>query len=70
MAKSCATASNMVYSPNTHTPIGTAVLRPDGSHVLRIKNERTKKYDDFPIDRLMTEVIQKAIPDIQQRPAR
>ena len=69
MSYSSKSASNMIYSPNTHTPVGTAVLRPDGSHVLRIKNERTKKYDDFPIDHFVTEVIQKAIPDVQQRPA-
>ena len=69
MSKSCETASNMIYSPTNHTPVGAAVRRPDGSHVLRIKNERTKKYDDFPIERLMTEVIEKAIPDPQQRPA-
>lgn len=69
MTKSCATASNMIYSPNTHTPLGAAVIRPDGSRVLRVKNERTKKYDDVPIEHLVTEVIQKAIPEAQQRPA-
>lgn len=63
MTNSSKSASNMIYTPITHTPVGVAVKRPDGSHVLRIKNDRTKKFDDFPIERLMTEVIEKALPD-------
>lgn len=55
--------SNMIYTPTEHTPIGIAVKRRDGTHALRIKNDRTKKFDDISIDRLMTEVIQKALPE-------
>ena len=52
---------NMVYTPNVHIPVGEAVIRPDGSHALRVKNPVTKKYDEISLDSLNAEVIHKAL---------
>lgn len=51
---------NMVYTPKFHIPVGEALKLPDGSHVLRIKNPATKKYDEISLDSLNTAVIEKA----------
>lgn len=51
---------NMVYTPTYHIPIGEALKLPDGTHVLRIKNPFTKRYDEISLDSLNTEVVERA----------
>lgn len=52
--------TKMVYTPNSHIPVGEAVKRPDGSHAIRVKNPRTNKTDEISLDSLFEEVVQKA----------
>ncbi|MGI6700800.1 MAG: hypothetical protein ACOX6G_10900 [Christensenellales bacterium] len=50
----------IVYSPIKKIPIGEAIKHADGTHALRVKNPRTKAYDDIPLDKLCEEVVKKA----------
>ena len=53
---------NMIYTPNSHIPIGEAVKREDGTHVLRVKNPKTKAVDEITLDNLLTQVVKTAAP--------
>lgn len=52
----------MIYTPNSHIPIGEAVKREDGTHVLRVKNPKTKAVDEITLDNLLTQVVKTAAP--------
>ena len=53
-------SSALVYTPNLKIPIGEDIKREDGTHALRVKNPRTNKTDDIPLEILISEVVQVA----------
>lgn len=60
------TATNMVYSPDHHIPLGQAVKTPDGEYGLRIKKDKTT-YEVVTIGKLMTQIVKAAaINEIQE----
>ena len=53
-------SAKMIYTPKDHIPVGEAVKMPDGTHALRVKNPRTKGFDDISLDTLLEALVQQA----------
>ena len=49
--------SRMIYTPKARIPIGEAIKLPDGTHALRVKKPGEDKYDEIPLEALLSKVV-------------
>lgn len=51
--------SNMVYTPESHIPVGEAIISEAGEPVLRIKKLKGQEFDDITLGKLAAAITQK-----------
>ena len=49
--------SKMIYTPKARIPVGEAIKLPDGTHALRVKKPGEDKYDEIPLEALLSKVV-------------
>ena len=49
--------SKMIYTPKARIPVGEAIKLPDGTHALRVKKPGEDKYDEIPLETLLSKVV-------------
>lgn len=52
--------SRMIYTPKARIPVGEAIKLPDGTHALRVKKPGEDKYDEIPLETLLSKVVMSA----------
>lgn len=56
--------SKYVCTPKLHIPIGKAILKNDGTYVLRIKKPKKDEYDEISLDILLRSVMENAESEV------
>ncbi len=56
--------SKYVSTPKLHIPIGKAILKDDGTYILRVKKPKKDEYDEISLDILIKSVMENAESEV------
>ena len=56
--------SKYVSTPKLHIPIGKAILKNDGTYILRVKKPKKNEYDEISLDILIKSVMENAESEV------
>ena len=56
--------SKYVSTPKLHIPIGKAILKDDGTYILRVKKPKKNEYDEISLDILIKSVMENAESEV------
>ena len=56
--------SKYVCTPKLHIPIGKAILKDDGTYILRVKKPKKDEYDEISLDILIKSVMENAESEV------
>lgn len=56
--------SKYVSTPKLHIPIGKAILKDDGTYILRVKKPKKDEYDEISLDILIQSVMENAESEV------
>lgn len=56
--------SKYVSTPELHIPIGKAILKDDGTYILRVKKPKKDEYDEISLDILIKSVMENAESEV------